>query len=169
MPGNRRPRVGEVFSDVPFVPSDVTQAPPAKSTSRGTIDRSVHRDALSAATFYFEAAPPSRQVFVDPAELPLCAALMVGGSISRLPTTDWILWSGNKPTAVFSRSVGSNHDVAFTTSIEEVSAIFATDRFQKLHTVCSRATSVPLQDIHGPASASAGIRAWLSAVPIKSY
>src|SRR5882672_945434 len=53
--------------------------------SRGTSDRSVHRDALSAAALCFEATPLPPRVFVDPAELPLCAALIRGGSISRHP------------------------------------------------------------------------------------
>jgi hypothetical protein len=56
-----------------------------RKLSRGTIDRSVHRDALSAAALPFEATPLPPRVFVGPAELPLCAALMVGGSISRHP------------------------------------------------------------------------------------
>ena len=53
--------------------------------SRGTSDRSVHRDALSAAALRLEATPLPPRVFVDPAELPLCAALIRGGSISRHP------------------------------------------------------------------------------------
>src|SRR5216684_5683874 len=53
--------------------------------SRGTSDRSVHRDALSAAALCFEAAPLPPRIFVGPAELPLCAALIRGGSISRHP------------------------------------------------------------------------------------
>jgi hypothetical protein len=53
--------------------------------SRGTSDRSVHRDALSAAALRFEATPLPPRVFVGPAELPLCAALIRGGSISCHP------------------------------------------------------------------------------------
>jgi len=44
---------------------------------RGTLDRSVHGDALSSAAWYLEATPPPLKVFVDPAELPLCTALIV--------------------------------------------------------------------------------------------
>ena len=45
----------------------------------------MHRDALSATALPFEATPLPPRVFVGPAELPLCAALIRGGSISRHP------------------------------------------------------------------------------------
>ena len=45
----------------------------------------MHRDALSAAALLFEATPPPPRVFVAPAEIPLCTALIRGGSISRHP------------------------------------------------------------------------------------
>jgi hypothetical protein len=100
-------------------------------TSRGTIDRSVHRDALSEAAWSFEAAPPPLQDLRSPAELPLCAALMVGGSISRLPpptgscgqgTSDCGLTGGFEPPR-------SPFDGRLC---HEVCAIFATDQGQRV-------------------------------------
>jgi hypothetical protein len=51
--------------------------PYAAKTSRGTCNRSVHRDALSAAAFRFEATPPPPGLRWSGRASWLCAALFV--------------------------------------------------------------------------------------------
>ena len=83
----------------------------------------MHRDALSAAALRFEATPLPPRVFVGPSELPLCAALMVGGSISHHPPPTENYGSGNQRLRR-----GFEPPTALRRSPPEVTAIFTTDR-----------------------------------------
>lgn len=79
----------------------------------------MHRGALSTAALPFEATPLPPRVFVGPAELPLCAALIRGGSISRHPP----------PTENYGQGTSDCGWRIRTASYPiEVTAIYATDR-----------------------------------------